>query len=71
MERRAEETRGELWDVIRDRDYAYYIAKNPAHRVNSISGPQAAGMVPKGLCTWREGAPANRATRLTELLGEG
>ena len=26
---------------------------------------------PWGLFTWREGAPANRATRLTELLGEG
>ena len=25
----------------------------------------------KGLFTWREGAPANRVTRLTELLGEG
>ena len=25
----------------------------------------------KGLFTWREGSPANRATRLTELLGEG
>ena len=60
-----------LTDTRRDHDYTYYIAKNPAHRVNSISGPQAAGMVTKGLFTWREGAPANRATRLTELLGEG
>ena len=25
----------------------------------------------EGLFTWREGSPANRANRLTELLGEG